>query len=167
MDAPAENKDTIRERIVEELKARLEAMSLDQGDVVEWDEVVRFKLEDLADERVTGDVCAIFDITESYDYTSSCVECTLTVQVEWWVRFSQGEDVAKRMEKVRGNVFYTLARENQLLEADTGDRLTRLCRPVRYDKDVDGPRVDYGGAFLELTIIYRHRINDPHTLVGG
>ncbi len=167
MNAVAEREDTIRERIVQEVMRRLRAMDPDQGDQIGWNEVVRHRLEDLADERVVGDVCAVFDTTESYEYLGGCTECTLTLQVEWWARVETGEDGAALMERIRGNLVMVLGRENQLTEASTQQKLTRMVRPVRYDRDVDGPRVDYGGAFLELTVIYRHRISDPHSLVGG
>jgi hypothetical protein len=167
MDAQPERENTVRERIVQEVLRRLKAMDPDQGDVIGWNEVVRFRLEDLADERVAGDVCAVFDTTETYEYLSGCTECTLTLQVEWWARIETGEDGAALMERIRGNLVQLLGAENQLIEADSQRVLTKMVRPVRYDRDVDGPRVDYGGAFLELTVIYRHRISDPHSLVGG
>ena len=94
MNAVAEREDTIRERIVQEVMRRLRAMDPDQGDQIGWNEVVRHRLEDLADERVAGDVCAVFDTTETYDYLSGCTECTLTLQVEWWARVETGEDGA-------------------------------------------------------------------------
>lgn len=167
MDAQPERENTVRERIVQEVMRRLKAMDPDQGDVIGWNEVVRFRLEDLADERVAGDVCAVFDTSETYEYLSGCTECTLTLQVEWWARIETGEDGAALMERIRGNLVQLLGTENQLIEADSQRVLTKMVRPVRYDRDVDGPRVDYGGAFLELTVIYRHRISDPHSLVGG
>jgi hypothetical protein len=167
MDQPIDRDNTVRERIVLELVRRLKAMDPDQGDVIAWNEVIRHRLEDLSDERVAGDVCAVFDTGETYDYLASCTECTLTIQVEWWARVEAGDDGAALMERIRGNLYAMLSRESQLTEHGTQRALTKLVRPVRYDRDVDGPRVDYGGAFLELTVIYRHRISDPHSLVGG
>lgn len=157
---------TIRERIMRAFVALLEDMQPDHGDVVKWQGVFRENLEDLSDERVTGDIIGVYDPTESYLMLGSGVECTLSVQFEYWLSLGPDQVAATEVERMRGNLIQRVTAQQALIEPGTGASLTRLIEVERAERDADAPRSGYAGAFVEFKVVYRHRKGDPHRLVS-
>lgn len=162
----ADYRDTVRTRIIGELKARLEAMSESNGDYLKWASVVTTSLESIGVEKSFGRLVGIFDRDEAYLYQAQHVECTLRVQVEYWYKVATGSDPSTEAERIRGNLVGVLTKQQALLEQGTGATLTIAIRLTNSDKDVDGPREDFIGGLIELSVIYRHKLHDPYKLQG-
>lgn len=159
--------DTVRNRIVHQFMRSLKSMEPDEGDIVRWNAVVRGSLESLSEEKVGDTVAGVIDTNEQYQYlANSLTECTLRVQIEYWYRVPAGKDPSDEMERLRGNLVQRLTAVDQMLEDGTNARLTQQIRLTSSDRDVEGPREQYGGAYIELSIVYRHRTSDPHRLVS-
>lgn len=155
---------TIRERILQEWASRLAAM--DTGSYsIQWTNVVRTPLDRV--DKIFDNVVSLFDISEQYtgQIRVGVDEPILTVLVEFWIKSALGVDISSRLNEVLGDLKTLFKSDPYTQETGTGVSLSLNIEIARIDFDIDGPRDDLVGGYLELRILYRHKPTDPTAIM--
>jgi hypothetical protein len=156
---------TVRARIMQQLKTNIEAMTL-KNSTVKWTTVMLEPLDTAREEQIIGDAISLYDNRETYTYEVGCVLCVLQVQCDYWYKLKAGQSASVELERLRGDLVKAIVADQQLTETETNTPLTIGIHVLNYDKDIESPRAEFVGGFLEIEIRYRHKKQDPAALVG-
>lgn len=156
---------TVRDRIMEHLKARFEAVQKDVDDSpLTWNTVVRRQLTDT--EQQHGHAITLLDPGEVKNEEIGYMRCELTVITEFWIRLYQGDVPSVRLNEVMGEVQRTMRSDiySTVTPGDPTTQLTINITEVRNEFDVDSPDDSLVGGVVAWNVIYRHHILDPRRL---
>lgn len=155
--------DTVRERIMAQLKRNLEAMTVDDHTVA-WNTVTRSPLEQ--ESKVVGNVVGVYDTAETFIYQTCYLQANLRVLVEFWYNLKRGDVPSVELNRLLGHIKKVILTDVHVQEDETDAQLAQNVSLISSDIDIDayGARNIVSGM-AEFDVTYRHRKDDPFILM--
>jgi hypothetical protein len=143
-----------RERIMEHLKARFEAVQKGvDGYSTTWNLVTREPLSKSA--VAMGDCVGLFDIRETKTPSMQHMTCELTVVVEFYCRMQLGDNPGTELNRMLLDVQRTIRSDIQC------SGLALNIVENKNELDIDGPGDSLVAGVVEFLVQYRHLVDDP------
>jgi len=155
---------TIRERILEEIRIKLEAMTENDHNIV-WHKVARTPLD--RTNKLLKNGISVLDGTEVVAGRASgmgIMDNNMTVILEFWLKNEYQEQASTYLNKVIGGLKKLVMNNRNWVDTD-GVSLALNTEVLSNSLDIDGLRDTYVNGVVEIQVSYRHRWNDPTLII--
>lgn len=157
------NQVSVRERVVQQIERKLEAMTAEYNNGVFFKHVVRGELN--RSQKFQGNSIAIQDGPESYTYQTCYLQCNLQVGIEFWFATAINSVPSKELGIVLAELKRVFMTDINLIEQTTSAQLAENVRILEVDYDVEGPFERVVSGYLQLEVIYRENKENPYQLM--
>lgn len=155
---------TVRERILVELKSQLETMQPPDYDTT-WHLVSRTPYDR---EHLRVDTAlSILDATETNTgLISNIIENEMSVIIEFYLRNDRFNEASTLVNSTIGDLKKFILTHRQLVESGSGKCLTTNMNITSVASNIDGFNDRFLDGIIEVQITYRHKFDDPTKLIS-
>ncbi len=154
--------DSVRERVVAQIEAKLKAMTALANNGITFQFVERTELD--RTKKYMGNAASVLDLEESYVYQTCYLQCTLRVGIEYWYQVPFGAKPRKELGKVLAELKKLFGTDTNLVEDVTGLQLAENIQLAESDFDVEGPADKVVSGYFQIDVTYRTDKQDPYVL---
>lgn len=155
--------DSVKERVLKQIVAKLEAFTDASNNGVQFDFVSR---EELIEEQMNrGKAISVIDGNESFIYQTAYLQCSLEVSFDYAVKLFKGDVASTKLGLVHAELKKVFLSDINLIETGSGLQLCENVRIREYLPDRAGPNDDVATALSSFEFIYRENKEDPYQLV--
>jgi hypothetical protein len=145
-----------RERIMQHLADRFTARQAGVDDALyTWNTVTRRPISRV--EVGMGETIGIFDVREVKEQQMMHMLCELTVVIEFYCSLMIGDEPATELNKMLLDVQRTIRKDIYC------SGLSLNLVESKNELDIDGPTDNLVAGVVEVTVLYRHLVDDPAT----
>jgi hypothetical protein len=143
-----------RERIMQHLTERFQARQAGvDGALITWNMVTRKPIS--RTEVGMGDTLGIFDVRETKDPVMQHMVCELTVIFEFYCALMLGDEPSTELNRMLLDVQRTIRTDIYC------SGLSLNIVESKNELDIDGPTDSLVAGVIEVTVLYRHLVDDP------
>ncbi len=153
----------VRERVVQQLVRKMEAMNADDDNGVQFSFVQREELSHI--KQFQGSALSVLDISESYVYQTCYLQCNLRCGFEYWYQMQAGLEASTQLGLVCAALKKRLLTDCNLIEDETNLQLTENIRLVSDTYDIQGPFEKVVSGYMQFDVIYRTNKLNPYLLM--
>lgn len=155
---------SVAERIVQQIKRKLEAMNATDNNGIKFTFTKLNPLDHT--KKFSGNACSVLDLGITYGYQTTYLQTFLQIGVEVWMQLKEKEEGSVRYRQVRAELHKVLAgTDTNLVEAVTGDQLAENIQVVSDDPDIGDDADRLISGMFQFTVTFRTKKNDPYVLM--